>query len=212
MEKEKKGLFGRLLDFWKEKVGMGETDSIGFWKEAEPLEKHFSEIGPVDVLNQQETRKVFWEEKADGGLEGKEQDNSVLEKQKKIVFAEAKEKEHLQISEETEDTERKQRVNLFSAEFFREGRKAEAEEGVLGKPFLWEMPMEEQEKQSIIPVMAEPVQEKESVLEERQEKLERETTKREELQAEPTVDIEKLMRQMTKKLWEERESCGRRLR
>ena len=143
---------------------------------------------------------------------GKEQDNSVLEKQKKIVFAEAKEKEHLQISEETEDTERKQRVNLFSAEFFREGRKAEAEEGVLGKSFLWEMPMEEQEKRSIIPVMAEPVQEKESVLEERQEKLERETTKREELQAEPTVDIEKLMRQMTKKLWEERESCGRRLR
>ena len=82
----------------------------------------------------------------------------------------------------------------------------------MGKPFLWEMPMEEQEKRSIIPVMAEPVQEKESVLEERQEKLERETTKREELQAEPTVDIEKLMRQMTKKLWEERESCGRRLR
>ena len=191
---------------------MGETDSIGFWKEAEPLEKLFSEIGAVDVLNQQETRKVFWEEKADGGLEGKEQDNSVLEKQKKIVLAEAKEKEHLRISEETEAAERKQRVNLFSAEFFREGRKAEAEEGVLGKPFLWEMPMEEQEKRSIIPVMAEPVQEKESVLEERQEKLERETTKREELQAEPTVDFEKLMRQMTKKLWEERESCGRRLR
>ena len=82
----------------------------------------------------------------------------------------------------------------------------------MGKPFLWEMPMEEQEKRSIIPVMAEPVQEKESVLEERQEKLERETTKREEPQAESTVDIEKLMRQMTKKLWEERESCGRRLR
>ena len=82
----------------------------------------------------------------------------------------------------------------------------------MGKPFLWEMPMEEQEKRSIIPVMAEPVQEKESVLEERQEKLERETTEREEPQAEPTVDIEKLMRQMTKKLWEERESCGRRLR
>ena len=143
---------------------------------------------------------------------GKEQDNSVLEKQKKIVFAEAKEKENLWISEETEDTERKQRVNLFSAEFFREGRKVEAEEGVLGKPFLWEMPMEEQEKRSIIPVMAEPVQEKEMVLEERQEKLERETTKREEPQAESTVDIEKLMRQMTKKLWEERESCGRRLR
>ena len=202
MEKEKKGLFGRLLDFWKEKVGMGETDSIGFWKEAEPLEKHFSEV----------VAHFFWEEKADGGLGGKEQDNSVLEKQKKIVFAEAKEKENLWISEETEDMERKQRVNLFSAEFFREGRKAEAEEGVLGKPFLWEMPMEEQEKRSIIPVMAEPVREKEMVLEERQEKLERETTKREELQAEPTVDIEKLMRQMTKKLWEERESCGRRLR
>ena len=36
--------------------------------------------------------------------------------------------------------------------------------------------------------------------------------RKEEAKAEPAVDIEKLMRQMTKMLWEERESCGRRLR
>ena len=31
-------------------------------------------------------------------------------------------------------------------------------------------------------------------------------------QKEAEVDVEKLMRQITKKLWEEREGCGRRLR
>ena len=91
MEKEKKGLFGRLLDFWKEKVGMGETDSIGFWKEAEPLEKHFSEIGAVDVLNQQEREKFsgkkrlmgVWEEKNRITVFWRNKRKSFLQKRKK---------------------------------------------------------------------------------------------------------------------------------
>ena len=36
--------------------------------------------------------------------------------------------------------------------------------------------------------------------------------KQEEKKAEPAVDIEKLMRQITERLWEEREGCGRKLR
>lgn len=42
MEKEKKGLFGRLLDFWKEKIGAGETKGIGFWNGARELENRFA--------------------------------------------------------------------------------------------------------------------------------------------------------------------------
>ena len=45
MEKERKGLFGRLLDFWKEKIAMGQTDSIGFWNDVEAVENHFAEMG-----------------------------------------------------------------------------------------------------------------------------------------------------------------------
>ena len=38
MEKERKGLFERLMDFWKEKIYMAGEDRIGFWYEKNPLE------------------------------------------------------------------------------------------------------------------------------------------------------------------------------
>ena len=75
-----------------------------------------------------------------------------------------------------------------------------------------EMPAEETERRRIIPVTAEMEQKKEVVSAEQQERSEQKTFQKEETKVEPVVDIEKLMRQMTKKLWEERESCGRRLR
>ena len=52
LEKEKKGLFGRMLDFWREKIGMGETDGIGFWNDRENVENHFAEMGAVASLMQ----------------------------------------------------------------------------------------------------------------------------------------------------------------
>ena len=58
----------------------------------------------------------------------------------------------------------------------------------------------------------EVVQEEEKTEKEAEESPEREKIKKEGQQVESEIDIEKLMRQMTKKLWEERESCGRRLR
>ena len=74
------------------------------------------------------------------------------------------------------------------------------------------LPEEETEKRQVIPVSEEKVQEKELAVEEIKEPQSTVVSKKEEKQTEPVVDIEKLMRQMTKKLWEERESCGRRLR
>ena len=70
----------------------------------------------------------------------------------------------------------------------------------------------EAEKRNIVPVMEEVAQEEEKTEEEAEESPEREKIKKEGQQVESEIDIEKLMRQMTKKLWEERESCGRRLR
>ena len=50
----------------------------------------------------------------------------------------------------------------------------------------------------------------ESFTEEKEE--DREMSARIEQQNSAEIDVEKLMQQITKKLWEEREGCGRRLR
>ena len=52
MEKREKGLFGRLLAFWKEKISMSEGGNIGFWHDTETVENHFAEMGAVAALSQ----------------------------------------------------------------------------------------------------------------------------------------------------------------
>lgn len=255
MEKEKKGLFGRMLDFWQEKIWTGETEGIGFWNGGENLENSFTEMGNAVSIRQQEMKTAFWEEKVGTVLEEKEQEGILLEQEKGIFFAERKEekreplmkveemeedgrKKGSEAAEEGERTEKRRFSPLFTAEAFREERQAEegnktekskvsrlftaeafweerqaeVEKGKLKQAFLWEMPEEEREKRSIVPVTEEVKQEKAVAVEEEQEMPKAEKAKQEESQTEAPFDIEKLMQQMTKKLWEERESCGRRLR
>lgn len=213
MEKEKKGLFGRLLDFWKEKIGAGETKGIGFWNGARELENRFAEMGDAVSLKK-EKKKAFWEEKVETVLGVKEEAGGLLEQEKKLFFAEAEkeQKENSEAGEEGEKTEKRKVSSLFLTEVFREERQEEAEESKMGQVFLWEMPEMEKERRSIVPVAEEAKQEKAIVSEGGQEFPKAETAKKEEPQTEMPFDIEKLMQQMTKKLWEERESCGRRLR
>ncbi|WP_458408025.1 hypothetical protein [Anaerotignum sp.] len=201
MAKEKKGLFGRLMEFWREKISEDEMDSIGFWHEKADMENHFSEMGAVAVLSQEETKKSFWQETA----------GKVSEKKKEMLLPETveEETEHL---EEAEKAEKKKGSEVFATEVFWGEKQEGTEKTGLEKAFLWEMPEKEREKRSIVPVMADVVEKKEPLAEEMREISERTERKKEEQQAQPEMDIEKLMRQMTKKLWEERESCGRRLR
>ena len=132
MEKEKKGLFGRLLDFWKEKIGIGETDSIGFWHEKRTVENHFAEMGAVAALSQQEMKKAFWEEATETVFKQEEMENSVLGKRKEAVI-EGKEDSTSEMQEETERAENKRTTRLFTAELFQEEKQAEAEkEGIQG--------------------------------------------------------------------------------
>ena len=213
MDKEKKGMFVRLLDFWKEKIGTGETKGIGFWNGARELENRFVEMGDAVSLKQ-EKKKTFWEEKVAAVLGEKEEEGGLLEQEKKLFFAEAEkeQEENLGAAEEGEKTEKRKVSSLFLTEFFREERQEEAEESKMGQAFLWEMPEMEKEKRSIVPVAEEAKQEKTPAAEAEQEMPKAETAKREEPQTEMPFDIEKLMQQMTKRLWEERKSCGRRLR
>lgn len=214
MEKEKKGLFGRMLDFWKEKISMDETDGIGFWNGKETTETHFAEMGAVAALSQGETKRAFWEEAAETALEKKEADSDILEQEKRFFFVEAEKEEKEKFSEPTEEEkiQKKAVSRLFTAEFFREEKETEVEEGRMGQAFLWEEPEEEKEKRSIVPVAEEGAQAEKNIAEAEEEMPKVEPVKREERQEEMPFDIEKLMQQMTKKLWEERESCGRRLR
>lgn len=226
MEKERKGLFGRLLDFWKEKIGTGETKGIGFWNGAKSLEDPFAEMGNAVSLKQEEKKKTFWEEKAETALGEKKAEGGFLKQEKKLFFAEAekKQKETLEAgeegegtgaiegTEEIEGTEKRKGSHLFTAAVFWEERQEEAEESKMGQAFLWEKPEMEQKRRSIVPVTEKMQQEETPVAEAAQEMPKTETAKREEPQTEMPFDIEKLMQQMTKKLWEERESCGRRLR
>ena len=202
MEKEKKGLFGRLMEFWRGKIGMDEANGIGFWHEKADVENHFSEMGAVAVLSQEETKKTFWEKT----------ESTVSEKIKEGFLTETVKEEKAKFPEETEKAGKQSGFRIFAAEVFREEKREETEKNGLGKAFLWEMPEKETEKRSIVPVVEEAAEEKRIAVEEEQEMPKREEMKKEEQQAEPEIDIEKLMRQMTKKLWEERESCGRRLR
>ena len=207
MEKEKKGLFGRLLDFWKEKIGMGGMDRIGFWHGKEDVENHFAEMGAVAALSQRETKKAFWEEAA-AGAEKKASAERILEIQKSILHGEKAEGE----TEDEKTPKEEQRTNLFSAEILRENRQTEEKESTMGRAFFAETAEEEREKRSIVPMFAEKVQEEKVHAVEEEKIPAREMHKKGETQTESVIDIERLMRQMTKKLWEERESCGRRLR
>lgn len=96
---------------------------------------------------------------------------------------------------------------------------------LLAEPF-WEKREEQQtrqetvffreetaEKRKIVPVAEEErVFLQERFAEEESETTQERTWKKDEPRQERELDVETLMQEITKKLWEERESCGRRLR
>ena len=182
MEKEEKGLFYRLMDFWKEKVSLGGTEMIGFPEERKERTIPLAEMGAVAALAQEETRLVFREESLPREKEEKKE-NSTVWAEKPVQRAERNMTEWLE-------------------EAVSETRTSEKEDDV----FL----VREEKRKNILLAAAEKEQKKE--LSEEAEETKTELPKREERQAEQAVDIEQLMQKITKKLWEERESSGRRLR
>ena len=211
MEKERKGLFERILDFWKDKISMGESDRIGFWYEKKDREDHFAEMGVVATLTQKEIKQTFWEKTAENNEE-KTATEKDLEKWKGIFSEEEKEKKTgiVPISEE-EGTERTEEKGMFIGDIFRMKTEGEPKEMEWGKTFFWDVSETEEEKRNIIPVLMDKAEEKTPEKEEQQEEN-TEPVWREEKKTEPMEDIESLMRQITKRLWEEREGCSRRLR
>ena len=155
-----------------------------------------------------EALAAFWMEKTAGmqldgigfQMEKKsrgKKDDSVLGKEEREFFSEEKRKDFLAEGN-----------SFMLAESF--GEKKEGPQSGKKKDGFRE---KTKEKRKIVPVSEEdaaPLQEE--FAEEEQEKEQEKKWKNEEPQQETEVDVEGLMREITKKLWEERESCGRRLR
>ena len=195
MERKKEGWFHILLSFWKERAEEIEGERIGFFNEQEYKSNPFAEVGAVASLTQMETKQLFDEaEKA-------------TEERQRALFGmwEKDEEKPLRMTEEEETGKSEQKnVELFRGDAFWQEERREKETAEERSVFLREMEMES-EKQMISAV-------KEEVEPVEMQEFTEATKKREQKKAEPAVDIEKLMRQITERLWEEREGCGRKLR
>lgn len=215
MEQEKKGLFGRLLEFWMGKAEE-KNGGIGFWS-GEKAEKPIMTEKMQEILPQGKAeKKAFWEETIQTAAEKKEkEEQEFLQKERKQFFSgektEEKKETALQTAEEKVQ-EKKTIVPIFTAEIFREETERRTEEERQKTIFLREQPLEERTQRKIVPIAEVQGSAKKAVAEteaeqpQEKEKKEREETKHAE------IDIERLMREMTKRLWEERETSGRRLR
>ena len=90
MQQEKKGLFGRLLDFWKEKTE--EADGgIGFWSGGKMEGKTAAE-NRQDALSQEKAEKkpFFWEETVRTAKEKKAEEAETFGQEWRRPFAEEK--------------------------------------------------------------------------------------------------------------------------
>ena len=214
MAEEKKGLFGRLLDFWKEKTEE-KGGGIGFWNREKEEQGKAAEKWQ-DVLPQEKAEKpTFSEETMRIAKEKKEEEQGLLQKEGKQFFVEEKAEEKqepaLWTAEESMQ-ERKTIIPIFTAAVFREKTERQEEKEKRNLIFWQEEPFAEQEKRKTIPIAAESTPAEKETAEEETEKPQ-ETPKKEREQAKGAeIDIERLMREMTKRLWEERETSGRRLR
>ena len=184
MEKEEKGLFYRLMDFWKEKVGLGETEKIGFPEEKRERKISLAEMGAVAMLAQEETRQMFGKEEYLPREKEERKENTAVWAEKPVQIAERKAIEWMRKEAVSEERVSEKANDIFS--------------------------VKEEKRKNILLTAAEKEQKK--GFSEEMEETKTELPKKEERQTEQNVDIELLMQKITKKLWEERESSGRRLR
>ena len=132
MQQEKKGLFGRLLDFWKEKTEEA-GGGIGFWSGGKTEGKTAAE-NRQDALPQEKAEKkpFFWEETVRTEKGKKAEEAETFGQEWRRPFAEEKTAEAkgpaLRTAEESTQ-ERKTIAPIFTAEIFREKtERREAEE------------------------------------------------------------------------------------
>lgn len=228
MGMKEKGLFARFLDFWKEKTEEGGA-GIGFWSEKK-TEKALAAEGMPEA--QKETEKLtFWEKTVQRTAEQKAEEQGLFRREGRRIFSEEKkEKERkeslLQVMErdvrewkeplletaEQSAQAKKMPLPIFAAEIFREEAEWSTEKEKRKTIFLQETPLEEKEERKPVPIIAtESRLAEETAAEEKEMPQQLQKEAKAEREQMPEIDIERLMQEMTKKLWEEREMSGRRL-
>ena len=216
MAEEKKGLFGRLLDFWRERTEE-KSGGIGFWNREKEEQGRTAEKWQ-DALPQERAEKLTFSEETVRTAKGKKaEETEFFGQEKRKLFAEKKAEEEqepaLRTAEEERTQEKKTIVPIFTAAVFREKTERQEEKEKRKPIFLKETPLEEREPRKTVLVAAETKTVEKETAEEGTEEMPQETPKKEREQAKGAeIDIERLMREMTKRLWEERETSGRRLR
>ena len=182
MQQEKKGLFGRLLDFWKEKTE--EADGgIGFWSGGKMEGKTAAE-NRQDALSQEKAEKkpFFWEETVRTAKEKKAEEAETFGQERRRPFAEEKTAEAkgpaLRTAEESTQ-ERKTIAPIFTAEIFREKTERREAEERRKTIFMQEAPFAEQEKRKTIPIVAETGLAEKAAAAEEAEELPQEAPKKE---------------------------------
>ena len=158
MQQEKKGLFGRLLDFWKEKTEEA-GGGIGFWSGGKTEGKTAAE-NRQDALPQEKAEKkpFFWEETVRTDMGMKAEEAETFGQEWRRPFAEentAEAKGPALRSAEESTQERKTIAPIFTAEIFREKTERREAEERRKTIFMQEAPFAEQEKRKTIPIVAE---------------------------------------------------------
>nr|WP_294681391.1 hypothetical protein [uncultured Anaerotignum sp.] len=210
MEQERKGLFGRLLDFLRERTEEN-RGGIGFWSGRTAERQRMTVQSIWTGLPQEKNEsQTFWEKALQ---EETEEKTGFLQKGGKSLFAEesAGQERKAVFSEEREKQKKGTATRWPAAEIFRAEPKRQTEEERKAF-FLRKEPLEEMQRREVVPIAAESRTFRGERKEEREELPQEERRHEREQQEQAAVDIERLMREMTKRLWEERESSGRRLR
>ena len=225
MEQEKKGLFWRLLAFLRGKPEE-KSGGIGFWSgRAAERQSLMPERIWTRVPQENRRERAFWTETAQ--TEGEKRVTpSFWRKKEKRLFIEEQGRERKSIvsaaggmgqakqviHEELQEERAKKAVSkLFTAEAFREKQQWQTEEGQKAV-FRHSLPLETARGRHIVPIVAEGRALRREKAEQKEKKPQEESKKEREQPKQAEIDIERLMREMTKRLWEERESSGRRLR
>lgn len=217
--KERTGLFWRLLEFWRQREPQGEKETgIGFWQNTERNKPLFwKETDDIFVKYppemQKKRQKVFWKETSITEEE-QETESSYFSRKSDTEAQQTGQKRSFSEAPKQEQAEQKRKNGIFDTTAFRREaqRPNERQMGIFrifSENEAWDMeherhrpvPVEDNTENSKAAPNAEPSTQWKAASKESVQEVQK---------PEPAIDVEALMRQMTKRLWEERESGGRR--
>ena len=195
---------------WQTAIGLQAVDGLNTSDYLLDTAKEHIE-GKITIDEAQKRIHNYYEQRSvRTEMENETKEAETFGQERRRSFAEEKTEEakgtELRTAEESTQ-ERKTIAPIFTAEIFREKTERREAEERRKTIFMQEAPFAEQEKRKTIPIVAETGLAEKAAAAEEAEDVPQEAPKKEREQAKGAeIDIERLMREMTKRLWEEREA------